>query len=228
MKNISFALIMLILLNPISGESQDFKNIGAKQTDIEKYFNSFAQFYNKENKRKLKYKFEYSSGLDSTGSGKNKYKKFIKTDFIAYQTPFISYTDFYFFNEAGVCDSIIIYENVCLDCAIGEDSTSLIFQLHKWKKVSTNEFISNSRHFISSASKKNDLKCAYIKLTRDLLPENGVCRKWTLVLDEIKNLEKKEKLFYSIYDYDDPAYIWKSIKKIFWIFGATLLILSLF
>lgn len=212
---------MYIFLNPISGSSQDFKFIGARHSDIKKHFISAAHSYKKENRRKLKYKFEYLSLVDSTGFEQTRYKNYIKTDFIAYKTPFISYTDFYFFNEAGVCDSIIIYENACLDCAIREDSTNLIFQEHKWDKVSTNQFISNSRHFISSASKKNDYKCAYIKLTRDPLPENGVCRKWTLVLGEISNLEKKEKTFNSIYN--DPEFS-KKFKNILLGTGITLLI----
>jgi hypothetical protein len=187
MKITLFALIILIFLNPVSGLSQNFNYIGDKQIDIETKVKNSERVLNKKNRRKLKYKFEYSIGVDSSGLGKNKYKKYIKSDYIWYTTPFRSYTDFYYFNDAGVCDSIVVYENVCLECGIREDSSNLFFLLNYWKIISQDEFISTSMHNVSSASKKNDLKCAYIKLTRDLLPENGVCLKWTFVLDEVKD-----------------------------------------
>jgi hypothetical protein len=210
MKNTLLALIMLIFLNPISGITQNFKNIGSTQSSIELDMKNLKEIFDKENRKKLKNKFEYSIGIDSTNSRTNKYKKYIKSDYVWYTTPFRSYTDLYYFNELGICDSMVIYENVCLDCGIGEDSSNMVFLQYKWNKVSTHEFISNAKHYVSGSFKKNNLKSAYIKLTRDPLPENGVCRKWTFVLDEIKNHEKKEKFFASIHD--DPNVFRKSLK----------------
>jgi hypothetical protein len=222
MKNTFFALIMLIFLNPISGITQNFKNIGSTQSSIELDMKNLKEFYDKENRKKLKNKFEYSIETDSTSSSTNKNKKFIKSDYVWYTTPFRSYTDIYYFNDLGICDSMVVFENVCLDCGISEDSSNMVFLQYKWNKVSANEFISNAKHYLSGNFKKNNLKSAYIKLTRDPLPANGVCRKWTFVLDEVKNHEKKEKFFDDIY-FDSDLY-WRAFKNTLLILGAITLI----
>ncbi len=213
---------MLIFLNPISGITQNFKNIGSTQSSIELDMKNLKEFYDKENRKKLKNKFEYSIGIDSTSSSTNQYKKYIKSDYVWYTTPFRSYTDLYYFNDLGICDSMVIYENVCVDCAISEDSSNIVFLIHEWKKVSTNEFISNAKHYVSGVYKKNNLKSAYIKLTRDPLPANGVCRKWTFVLDEVKNHEKKEKFFASVYEESD--HFFRVLENTFLILGAITII----
>jgi hypothetical protein len=226
MKNTLLASIMLIFFNPISGITQNFLNLGSTQSNIEFQMKNLKEAFNKENRKKLKYKFEYSIGIDSISSSKNKYEKYIKSDYVWYTTPFRSYTDLYYFNELGICDSMVIYENVCLDCGIVEDSSNMVFLQHKWNKVSTHEFISNAKYYVSGTFKKNNLKSAYIKLTRDPLPENGVCRKWTFVLDEVKNHEKKENYFTSIYD--DPNLYWRGLKKSLIIIGVITLFVFLF
>ena len=92
-----------------------------------------------------------------------------------------NFTYNYYFNNEDICDSVVVFENACLECARRETETELILFLETWLKVANNEYeksytIVNPRKIFSPKTK------LFIKLVADPMPSTGECKKWIFTL----------------------------------------------
>ena len=108
-------------------------------------------------------------------------RRCLSANYISYKMPYENFTYNYYFNKEGICDSVVVFENACLECARRETETELILFLETWSKVKNNEYeksytIINPRKIFSRKTK------LFIKLVADPMPSTGECKKWTYTL----------------------------------------------
>lgn len=186
--------IIFIFLSSIAC-SQSLTFLGKSYDDVLKSINKSKAFYEKEKWVKIS-KYNVIESLD-TNSLNNK-AKLIEIDVVVYTTPYRNFKYQYYFNHSGYCDSAIIYENACLDCAYTEDETSIRFPFEGvWKKESQHSFKSKDVYPILPRGKlyKSE-KSAFIFLNREPMPADGVCRIWTATIKDELDAKKYRRYFY--------------------------------
>jgi hypothetical protein len=172
---------LLLILGISTSHAQDLKPMGLSKEQVIKHLKLNKKIYKNIAPKKLN-KFDFSEKFDSNLVGRE--SLYIENSLVWYTTPYRNFTNRYYFNNKGYCDSIAVIENACLDCAIIEnDSTLKYFGLGIWKKVSENEFRSSLAYSILPYRKNGKAeKYALVKLTKYSLPANGSCRLWTATI----------------------------------------------
>lgn len=171
--------------------SQQFYNIGLSYDMVINSIKKTEKLMTKKSNSKI---FQHSYETGTITTTKNQNIKYIKQKLVKYTLPMSDFTDFYYFNQDGICDSIILNENKCFGCCYGEDTSSVMFYSNKWKKLTENEMISEKLHEISSTNpnQKNN-KVAYLKIIRDENSDKTSCRKWTFTFREHLDYKRNNK-----------------------------------
>jgi hypothetical protein len=154
-----------------------YENLNLSYNKILEQLKSFKIFIDGKNKKstKLNFKFSEIKPLETQES------KYLSANFISYKMPYSNFTYNYYFNNEDICDSVVVFENACLECARRETETELILFLETWLKVANNEYeksytIVNPRKIFSPKTK------LFIKLVADPMPSTGECKKWIFTL----------------------------------------------
>ncbi len=208
-KNYLLVLLLFQLVFKSNLYSQDITYMGSSYATILDKVKDLDKFY-KSIWRSKKTKFTFKEKVDTGTTYQNKI--FIEINFIWYTTPYRNFTYRYFFNDRGYCDSSIMYENACLDCGFTEDSSKLsYFGSGIWNRTSTNTFKSlNVFPIFLAEFKGKPIKCAYIKIERDPFPKNGICRIWTLTMEDELDIELNKRNL----AYKDDKYLLNTVLKI--------------
>ncbi len=192
MKNICYLLSTLIFLTISSKLSAQLASLNQPydivQFGIDKENESLELLYNKRKGSKIK--FEYTKTLGEINDVNGTRNKYISLHYIIYKTPHFNFSNSYYFNEKGICDSIIVIENVCLDCERKETDNILCLFQKNWVKLSLNEYESFfwENNFtlkrVVPKFRKSKTNKIYVRLIADQVPATGECKKWTLTLKE--------------------------------------------
>jgi hypothetical protein len=193
----AMAIVVLILLiqNSIILNAQDFRSLNLPYASFLNknsfMIKLFDEVYNKKNNSSPKFEYKIDSGFVVNEARIQ--KRFFSFSFVVYKTPHIDFSNYFYFNENNLCDSIIVYENVCLDCARKENDKFLFLNLYNYEifvKLSNNEYETSYVEYnpdsprSKSKNKFNQNKVKYVRLISDPMPITGECKKWTFTLKE--------------------------------------------
>jgi len=149
---------------------------GKSRSEIHQTFDK-VQIMLKESKNFKLTRFaleEKTIGINMNGS-----LTFMELNIEKYSMPYWNFTTQYFFNSDGICDSIAMTENACLDCAELVSKENIYRILITWKKQSDGTYKSTKPVLveIDEHKKRKSEKFAYLEYTRDDMPPDGTCRK---------------------------------------------------
>lgn len=190
----SITCLVLLIFCYSSLIAQDISLLGKSIHQVPESIKYEGSFYFSRRKT-LVHKKTYEEKIDQNIINKN--KLYIETEFIDYQTPYKNFTNRYYFNSLGYCDSIIVQENVCLDCAFLEDSNQLyFFNFGFFEKLSIYNYKSIEVLPILPDSRNKSEKCAFVYLNKNSMPSNGSCRIWTATIKETEDSRVYKKFLY--------------------------------
>lgn len=174
--------------------AQDISLLGKSIHQVPESMKYEGNFYYSRGKT-LIHKKTYKEKIDHNIIDKS--NLYIEIEFIDYQTPYKNFKNRYYFNSQGFCDSIIVQENVCLDCAFSEDSNQLyFFNFGLFEKLSNNNYKSIEVLPILPDKKNKSEKCAFVYLYKNSMPPNGICRIWTATIKESEDSKIYKKFIY--------------------------------
>jgi hypothetical protein len=199
MKNILKSILLFLSLMTFSNtDAQHLYYLGFKYSDVvqlnTREVKAFDKLFNKDEDGNKKFIYKLDSGLAK--SENLPMKKFLSFNYTLYKTPHINVTNYFYFDESNICDSIVIIENVCFDCGRFENEDFLSLFLFGFFKVSGNEYETRISSYVWLSEKekikfkKDKNKKLYIRLIADPLPITGECKKWTFTIkDGLNNPE---------------------------------------
>lgn len=190
-----YTLTLIFIFISSIANSQSLTFLGKSYDDVLKSINKSKSYYEKEKWKKIS-KYNVVELLDSNRL--NDVEKIIEIDVVVYTTPYRNFKYQYYFNHLGYCDSAIIYENACLDCAYTEDETSIRFPFEGvWKKESQHLFKSKDVYpILPQGIFYKSEKSAFIFLNREPMPPSGICRIWTATIKAELDAKKYRKYFF--------------------------------
>jgi hypothetical protein len=172
--------------------AQDIANMGSSYPAVLNNLKKITDNYKRCNKCSFN-EIKFEEKIDSTITGKN--YRYLEIIYKINTKPKLNYSQKYYFNSKGYCDSIVINEYDTLQFDFYENENVISFGVCIANKVSPNNFISRDVYPIlyPEVDKKNR-KCAFIKIQRESNLSSEIPRRWIATLGAELNLKINRRL----------------------------------
>lgn len=187
-----WALVSLILLFFSMDIQAQYIELGHSRQEVFRRLSEDKKIILKNKKLKVT-KFNIIDQINNVSESNKDVQLPIVLEYESYRVPYANIKVEYYFNDKNYCDSMIVIENVCLDCIDFVTLESFYLYWISWNRTSENLFSSAGPFAILSenwSKKTKDKKVAYASLTRDVKPSDGSCKKSIFKLGEEKSYDE--------------------------------------